>query len=106
LTSNFRLSISLRPDRRIRLPSLQLLARRHTFVPVFLDVQLGSFRRVVRGMMQVTLRRVRVMSGLLMVPGFVVRSGFAMVPRRVVMMFCRLAVMLCSLLGQMSSSST
>jgi hypothetical protein len=60
----------------------------------------------MRGMVQVTLRGVRVMGRLMMVAGFVLRCGFAMVPSRVLMMFCCFVMMFCRLLGHRSSSST
>jgi hypothetical protein len=71
-----------------------------------LDVQLGSFLGVMRGMVRVALRRVRVVGRLVMVARFVVRRGFAMVPSRVFVMFCCFVMMFCCLLGHKSSSST
>jgi hypothetical protein len=60
----------------------------------------------MRGMVQMTLRSVCMMGRLLMVPGFVVVGGFAMMPSRVLVVFCGFAVMFCSLLGHESSSSS
>jgi hypothetical protein len=62
-----------------------------------LNVQLGRLRRVMRGMVQMALRSVRVMGRCFMVVSFVMCCGFAMVPSRMLMMFCRL-------LGHESSS--
>jgi hypothetical protein len=60
----------------------------------------------MRGMVQMTLCCVRMVGRLLMVPGFVVVCGFAMMPSRVLMVLCGFAVMFCSLLGHESSSSS
>jgi hypothetical protein len=84
----------------------ELLAGCFRFVPVMLHVQLGSFLGVVRGMVQVALRGVRVVSRLVMVAGFMVRCRFAVVPSRVIVMFCCFVMMFCCLLGHKSSSST
>jgi hypothetical protein len=64
--------------------------------------RLGS---VLRSMVQVPLGAVCMVGRQLMVSGFVMRSGFAMVPSRVIVMFCRLVVVFCRLLGHESSSS-
>jgi hypothetical protein len=69
-----------------------------------LNVQLGRLRRVMRGMVQMALRSVRVMGRCFMVVSFVMCCGFAMVPSRMLMMFCRLVMMFCRLLGHESSS--
>ena len=57
-------------------------------------------------MVQMTLRGVRMVGCLLMIPGFVVVCGFAMMPGRVLMMLCGFAVKFCSFLGHESSSSS
>jgi hypothetical protein len=62
-----------------------------------LDVQLGGFGGVVGGVMQVALRRVRVVRGGLVVPRFMVPSGFAMVLGGLLVVFRCLEVMLCCL---------
>ena len=67
------------------------MACRHRFVPVVLDVELGRFRRVMSGVMGVPVRRVSVVSRRLVIAGFVVPGGFAMV-------VCRLLVVLCCLM--------
>jgi hypothetical protein len=72
---------------------------------MMLDVLFGRFRSVMRGMVQVTLRGVRVVGRHFVISGFVMRRRFAMVPSRVFVMFCRFVMMLCRLLGHKSSSS-
>jgi hypothetical protein len=69
-----------------------------------LDVQLGCFRCVMRGMVQMALRGVGVVRCRFMVVSFVMCCRFAMVPSRMVMMFGRFVVMFCRLLGHESSS--
>jgi hypothetical protein len=71
-----------------------------------LDVLLGRLRSVMGSMVQVSLRGVRVVRCQLMISGFVMRRGFAMIPGRVLVMFCCLVMMFCRLLGHESSSST
>jgi hypothetical protein len=71
-----------------------------------LNVLLGRLRSVMRGMVQVPLRGVRVVRCQLMISGFVMRRRFAMMPGRVLVMFCCLLMMFCRLLGHESSSST
>jgi hypothetical protein len=82
-----------------------LLAGRPGLFSMMLDVLFGRFRSVMRGMVQVTLRGVRVVGRHFVISGFVMRRRFAMVPSRVFVMFCRLVMMLCRLLGHDSSSS-
>ena len=50
------------------------------------------------------LRGMRVVRRRFMVVSFVMCCGFAMVPSRMLMMFCRLVMMFCRLLGHESSS--
>jgi hypothetical protein len=69
-----------------------------------LDVVLRRFRRVMRGMVQVALRGVRVVRGGFVVALFVVCCRFAMVARRVFVVFRCLMMMLCRLLRHSSSS--
>jgi hypothetical protein len=108
IRSSSRNSLPLAPlDQRfgIRLTA-ELLAGCFRFVPVMLHVQLGSFLGVVRGMVQVALRGVRVVSRLVMVAGFMVPCRFAVVPSRVIVVLCCFVMMFCCLLGHKSSSST
>ena len=53
------------------------------------------------GMMEVSLGGVCVMRRGLVVSGFVMPGGFAMVPRRVLMVFGCLTMMFCRLLGHL-----
>ena len=73
-------------------------------MPVMLDVLLRRFRCVVRRMVEVTLRCVRVVRRHFVVACFVVSRCFAVVTRRVFVMFRCLVVMLCRLLRHCSSS--
>jgi hypothetical protein len=82
-----------------------LLAGCPGFLSMMLSVLFCRFRGVMRGMVQVTLRGVRVVGRHFVVAGFVMRRRFAMVPSRVFVMFCRFVMMLCRLLGHESSSS-
>jgi hypothetical protein len=82
-----------------------LLAGCPGFLSMMLRVLFCRFRGVMRGMVQVTLRGVRVVGRHFVVAGFVMRRRFAMVPSRVFVMFCRFVMMLCRLLGHESSSS-
>jgi hypothetical protein len=70
---------------------------------VMLDVRLGSFRGVMRGMMKMPLRRMSVVGGRFVVPSFVMLGRFAMMLCRVVVMLRRFGVVLRCLLGHMSS---
>jgi hypothetical protein len=74
------------------------------FVPVMLDMLLRRFRRVMRRMVEVTLSGVRVMRRHLVIALFVVRRRFAVMTRRVFVMFRCLVVMFCRLLRHRSSS--
>jgi hypothetical protein len=56
------------------------------------DVQLRGLGGMVRCMMQVALGRVRVMRGSFVVPRIVVPGRFAMMARRVLVVFSRLMV--------------
>jgi hypothetical protein len=67
------------------------------------DVSLGGFRGVVRGVMMMAMRQVRVMRGEMMIAGFVMARGFAMVARSVLMVFGCFVVVLSGLLGHKSS---
>src|ERR1700691_2094389 len=69
------------------------------FVPVVIHMRLCCFSRVVRGMVQMSLRRMGVMGRRFEVAGFVVLGGFAMMPRRVLMMLRCFMVVLRCLLG-------
>jgi hypothetical protein len=59
------------------------VARCHCFVPVVLDVRFGRFRCVVGCVMGVTLRGVRMVSGLVVVTRLVMPGGLTMVVRGV-----------------------
>jgi hypothetical protein len=82
-----------------------LSAGRLRLASVMLDVVLRCFRRVMRRMMQVALRGVRVVRSRLVVAFLVVRCRFAVMPRRVFVVFRCLVMMLCRLLRHSSSSS-
>lgn len=69
-----------------------------------LGVLLCRFRRVMRSMVEVTLRRMRVVRCHFVVAFFVVRRCFAVVARRVFVMFRCFVVMFCRLLRHRSSS--
>ena len=69
-----------------------------------LDVVLRRFRRVMRRVMKVPLSRMRVVRRRLVIAFFVVRRRFAMMARRVFVMFSCLMMMLCRLLRHSSSS--
>jgi hypothetical protein len=66
-------------------------------MPVVLDVQFGGFGGVMGGVVRVSLRRVRVVSGRLVVPSLVVLSGLVMVLRGVLVVLGRFTMMLCCL---------
>jgi hypothetical protein len=89
-----------------RFATARLAAGCSRFLPVMLNVLLGRLRSVMAGMMQVPLRGVRVVRCQLVISGFVMRRCFAMMPGRVLVMFCCLVMMFCRLLGHESSSST
>jgi hypothetical protein len=59
-------------------------------------MMLGGFVRMVGRMLRMAVGYVSVMTGLLMIPGFMMLGSFAVVFRRVVVMFGRLMVMLCT----------
>jgi hypothetical protein len=63
-----------------------------------LDVELGRFGCVMGGVVRVSVGRVRMVSGCLMVARFIMPGGFPMVGRRVVVVFGGFEVMLCCLL--------
>jgi hypothetical protein len=69
-----------------------------------LDVVLRRFRRVMRRVMKVPLSRMRVVRRRLVIAFFVVRRRFAMMARRVFVMFSCLMMMLCRLLRHSFSS--
>jgi hypothetical protein len=71
---------------------------------VVFDVVLGCFRRVMRGVVEVPLSGVRVVRGRLVVALFVMCCRFAMMARRVFVVFRCLMMMLCRLLRHSSSS--
>ncbi|MGH9773539.1 MAG: hypothetical protein ACRD50_01170 [Candidatus Acidiferrales bacterium] len=75
-----------------------LRTRSFRLVPVVLDVKLGCLGGVVSRMVMMALSCVCVMGGRFMVARFVVFGGFAMMSRRVLVMFCCFAMMLCCLL--------
>jgi hypothetical protein len=62
-------------------------------------MSLRSFGRVMRGMVQMSLRRMGVMGCRFVVASFVVSGGLAMMPRRVLMMLGCFMVVLRCLLG-------
>jgi hypothetical protein len=69
-----------------------------------LDVVLRRFRSVMRGVVRVPLSGVRVVRRRLVIAFFVVSRRFAMMARRVFVMFRCLVMMLCRLLRHSSSS--
>jgi hypothetical protein len=68
------------------------------FVSVVFDVQLRRFGGVMGGVVRVTIGRVGVVSGCLMVARLVMPGGFTMVGRRVLVVLSGFEVMLCCLL--------
>jgi hypothetical protein len=68
-----------------------------------LGVGLGSFRGVVCRVMKMPLSGVRVVRGRLVIVGFVMPCGFAMMTRGVFVVIGCFGVMLCCLLGHRSS---
>lgn len=67
------------------------------------SVGLCGFGRVMRGVMQMTLSHLCVMSGLLVFTSFMQGGCVAMVARGVLVMVGCLAVMVCGLLRHVSS---
>jgi hypothetical protein len=68
-----------------------------------LSVRLGGLRGVVCRVMKMPLSGVRVVGGGLVIVGFVVPCGFAMMTRGVFVVIGCFGVMLCCLLGHRSS---
>ncbi len=68
------------------------------------DMVLCRFGRVMRGMVQMTLRGVRVVCRRFVITLFVVSRCFAVMARRVFVMFRCFVMMLCRLLRHRSSS--
>lgn len=66
---------------------------------VLLGVRLGGFRRVMHGVVVMAVSGVGVMRGEMMVSGFMVLGGFAVVASCVFVMFGGFVVMLGCLLG-------
>ena len=62
-------------------------------------MRLGSFRRVIVGILLVALRYLRVMGGFLMVAGFVVLRGFPMMASCIVVAVGSLIVVLRGFFG-------
>ena len=75
-----------------------LVPRRLGFVPVVLDVGFSRFCGVVGGVVRVAIRRVRVVSGRLVVACFMMLCRFAMVVCRMLVMLRGLHMMLSCLL--------
>jgi hypothetical protein len=71
---------------------------------VVLGVKLGGFAGVMRRVVMVPVRNVRVMSGEMMIPRFVVTRSLAVMMRGTVVVFRCLLMVLCCLLGHKSSS--
>jgi hypothetical protein len=75
-------------------------------LPMMFRVRLGGLRSMVRGVMQMSLRCMRMVGGQFVISRFMVLRGFAMVSSRMFVVFsCRL-MMLCCLLGHLSSLSS
>ncbi len=66
-------------------------------VPMVLGVQFGGFLSVMSCVVCVSLRRVGVVSGCLVVTSLMMPGGFVMVLRRVLMVFRCFAMVLCCL---------
>ncbi len=64
-------------------------------------VKLSGFVGVVSGVKVMGVGNVGVMRGHVMIAGFVVPRGFAMMTGRVVVMFCCFVMMLCCFLGHL-----
>jgi hypothetical protein len=92
--------------RRLADPAIpeKLSAGRLRLRPVMLDVVLRCFCRVMRGVVKVPLSRMRVVRRRLVIAFFVVRCRFAMMTRRVFVVFRCLMMMLCRLLRHSFSS--
>jgi hypothetical protein len=71
---------------------------------VVLSVELGGFAGVMHGVVMMAIGDVRVMSGKVMIPRFVVPRSLLMMMGGPFMVFCCIVVMLCGLLGHTSSS--
>jgi hypothetical protein len=63
-------------------------------VAVFFRMCFGGFGPMMRGMFMMPTSGMRMMRGLLVIPGLMVFGGFFMMLRRVLMMFRRVLVML------------
>jgi hypothetical protein len=72
-------------------------------MPVVLDVRLGGFRRVMRGVVKMALRRMSVMGCRFVVSGLVMPGRLAMMLCCAIVVLRCLGVMLCRLLGHVSS---
>jgi hypothetical protein len=72
---------------------------------VMLDVRLGCFGGVVRGMVVMAVGQVRVMRGQFVSAGLVMVSCFLVVPGCMFVMFCCLVMMFRCLLGHSESSN-
>jgi hypothetical protein len=66
-------------------------------------VQLGRFRSMMRSMMGVAMRGVSVMRSGLMITGFVMPCGLAMMPGCVFVVLGCLMMMFCRFFGHLSS---
>jgi hypothetical protein len=86
-----------------RLIRSRLRGRSLRFVPVVRDVQFGGFAGVMSRLDVMSMRRVSVVGGRLVVACLVVLRRFAMMPGRVIVMFCCLIVMFCRLLRHIPS---
>jgi hypothetical protein len=75
---------------------------------VLVGMMFGRFSRVVGSVLSVPVRYVSVVTGLLVISALVVLGSFTMVFRRVLVMFSRLVMVLCSFVchfGRLSMSS-
>jgi hypothetical protein len=66
---------------------------------VGLDVMLGSFGRMVRGMRMMTVRGVSVVTRFFVISSFVVLGSFSVVAGGVLVMLSSLMMMLCGFVG-------
>jgi hypothetical protein len=73
------------------------------FLAVMLDVLLGRFGGVVRGVMQVALSGVSVVSRSFVVTGFVMPGRFTVMPSGMLVVLCRADMVFCRLFGHVSS---
>jgi hypothetical protein len=71
---------------------------------VMLDVSLRGFTRVMLCMLMVPVRRVRMMSSLLVLAGFMVLGRLIVVPSGMLVVFRRLAMMIRCLFRHVPSS--